>query len=62
MLATDIMVLLIRADGNSPVGIPSSLLPLPNPLMTSPRQKYGRLFMASSQITTGFSSIDADTE
>lgn len=34
---------------NSPVGIPNSLLPLPKPLTTSPRQKYGGKLVTMSE-------------
>lgn len=34
---------------HSPVGIPNSLLPLPKPLTTSPRQKYGQKFVMISE-------------
>lgn len=33
----------------SPVGMPSSLEPLPKPFTTSPRQKYGRCRMAAGE-------------
>lgn len=34
---------------NSPVGIPNSLLPLPRPWTTSPRQKYGGKLVTTSE-------------
>ena len=44
-------------QANSPVGIPNSLLPLPKPLTTSPRQKYGGNLVTMSE---GISKYKAD--
>lgn len=42
-----------RALPRSPVGMPSCLEPRPKPRTTSPRQKYGRLFMTPSARGSG---------